>query len=229
MVAVVNFIGVGPIFYSCGTAVVRYLYVRSSFEVNIQEVLKRDSFIIKSIFIGECVNLFNLGSFYFQPEDLEFGRSPLVLYQACLNPGKDHTFKVYKLMPWNQMIMIVLTIVNVSCNLFLFRFLGSMTEQNIARSEVNRKKDRKRNLIPAHIGMIVLATYVTSLSFFIFTYSYKSDSFDSATRAFLNAALVDLFHCIISPVVVISGSMEARRNVWEMFSNLLGKATHFLK
>ena len=113
MLAVVNFIGVGPIFYSCGTAVVRYLYVRSSFEVNIQEVLKRDSFIFKSLFIGECVNLFNLGSFHFQPDDSDFGRSPLVLYQACLNPGKDHTFEVYKLMPWNQLIMIVSTIVNV--------------------------------------------------------------------------------------------------------------------
>ena len=74
-----NFIGVGPIFYSCGKAVIRYLYVRSSFEVNIHEVLKRDSFIFKSLFIGECVNLFNLGSFYFQREDSEFGRSPLVL------------------------------------------------------------------------------------------------------------------------------------------------------
>ena len=89
--------------------------------------------------------------------------------------------------------------------------------------------ERKIEAIPAHIGMIVLATYVTSLSFFIFTYSYKSDSFDSATRAFLNAAFVDLFHCIISPVVVISGSMDARRNVWEMFSKLLGKAKRFLK
>jgi hypothetical protein len=142
-----------------------------------------------------------------------------------LEPGGDHTFKVYKLKPMNQLIMILLFLVNVSCNLFLYRFLGKMTDNNSARSELDRKKDRKRNLIPAHIGMIVLATYLTTLSFFIFTYSYKSVVFDSATRAFLNAVLVDLVHCIISPVVIFCGSMDARRKVKTVFDIILRKMT----
>ena len=222
MLAAINTVGVGPIFYSSGTAFVRYLYVRSSFEVNIQEVLKRDTFIVKSILMVECINIFNFCSFYFQLADARTERSPLVLYQACMSPGRDHTFEVYKLKPWNQLIMIFFFVVNVLCNLFLYRFLGKMTA-NIARSEFDRKKDRKRNLVPAHIGMIVFATYVVTLSFFTFTYSYKSDSFDSATRAFLNAAFVDLFHFIISPVVIIAGSMDARRRVREIFENSMGK------
>ena len=226
MVAVINTVGVGQVIYNAGTALVRYLYVRSSFVVNIQEVLRRDSFIFKSMFIGECVNLFNLGSFYFKRETSEFGRSPLVLYQACMNPGRDHTFQVYKLKPWNQLIMISAFMVNASCNLFLSRFLRGNTETNSARSEADKKKDRKRNLIPAHIGIGVLATYAFTLGFFIFTYSYKSDNFDSATRAFLNAAFTDLFHCIITPVVIIYWSMDTRRKIRSIFSNMVAKITN---
>ena len=66
--------------------------------------------------------------------------------------------------------------------------------------------------------MNVLATYIITLTFFLLTFSYKSDSFDGATRAFLNAVFVDLVHCIISPVVIICGSMDARRKVKEVIS-----------
>ena len=205
---------------SSGTALIRYLYVRSSFEDNIQRVLKRDHFVIKSVLMGESVNFLTFGSFFLQMGSSEFGRSPLVLYQACLDPGKDHTFPVYKLMPWNQLLLVLLTANNVACNLFLFRYLDSWTKNNIATSEVDKKKGRKRNLVPAHIGMVLIGMYILSMSFFMFAYSFKSDSLDNGTRAFLIAALGDFSHCLLSPVVIIFGSMEASRKVKEIFSNL---------
>ena len=220
MLAAINTGGFAVILYSSGTALIRYLYVRSSFEDNIQRVLKRDHFIIKSVLVGESVNFLTFASFFFQMGSSEFGRSPLVLYQACLTPGKDHTFPVYKLMPWNHLLIVLLTANNIACNLFLFRYLDSWTKNNIATSEVNKKKDRKRNLVPAHIGMIVISLYIISMSFFMFSYSFKSDSLDSGTRAFLIALLGDFCHCVLSPVVIISGSKEASRKANEIFSNM---------
>ena len=39
--------------YSAATAIIRYVYVRSSLQANRQEVLKRNAFIFKAIFIVE--------------------------------------------------------------------------------------------------------------------------------------------------------------------------------
>ena len=94
---------------------------------------------------------------------------------------------------------------------------------------MDKKKDRKRNLVPAHVGMTVLAIYVISMSFYMFTHSYKTEHFDNGTRAFRNAALADTIQCIISPVVIISGSMTAQSKVKEIFSNKLGKVTNLFK
>ena len=218
MLASINTVGNGVILYSSGTALIRYLYLRSSFEDNIQKVLKRDHFVMKSILIGESFNFLTFGSFYFQMGSSEFGRSPLVLYQACMDPWKDHTFPVYKLMPWNQLFMVFLIASNVSCNLFLYRYLERRTENNIARSEADKMKDRKRNLVPARIGMMNIFLYVVAMAFFMFAYSFKSDSLDSGTRAFMIAAFGDFMHCIFSPIFIISGSMDARRKVREIFT-----------
>ena len=107
MLAVIMISSVGVIFYSATTSVVRYLYVKSSTQLNIQKVLKKDSFIFKSIFIVECLNLINIGSAYFQSTDSEYGgRSPAVLYQACLDPAKEHTFELNKLYPLNHLLLV---------------------------------------------------------------------------------------------------------------------------
>ena len=230
MLAVVMTSSMAAIFYSAATAVVRYLYVRSSTQVNIQEVLKKDSFIFKSIFVVECCNLFNIGTFYFQSGTSEFeGRSVAVLYQACLESKQEYSMPLYKLMPLNHLLMSILVIVNVSCNIFLYRFLKRQTATSTARTEMDRKKDRKRNLVPAKTGIINLAIYVISVTFFFITYSHKSATLDSATRAFILAAYSDFFHCIVAPVIIISGSSEARKKVFSLLSILPRKLMDTLK
>ena len=217
MLTFLNGAQIGTLVYSCGTSLVRYLYVSSSLEVNIQKVMKRDTFLIKSIVIGECINFITLFINFLEPvPEKESGRSNQVLYRACLNPNKDHTFPLHKLMPWNHIIIILSLFINISCNLFLYRYLGNQTTKNQALSEVNKKKERKRNLVPAHLGIIVLFIGLCYLFVMLFTYTYQSPDFDSATRAFLNATFLDLVHCVLSPLIILYGSIPARRKLKEM-------------
>ena len=222
MLTALNTISFGSIIYNSGTSLIRYWYVRSSLVTKVQDILKRDSFVVKSIVIGECIQLVNWGSFYYQQAGSSgFEKSPMVLYHACLSPWGEFNFPLHKVMPWNHFIFILCCAVSVSCNLFLYRFLSDKTENNSALNEVDRKKDRKRNFIPASIGMTVFVVYGFSLMLFMFTYTYNSKNFDSATRAFLNAALTDCMHCIVTPGFIIYGSTDARR----LFKEFLAKAT----
>ena len=116
-------------------------------------------------------------------------------------------------MPWNHLIIILSFIVNISCNLFLYRYLSDKTENNSALTEVDRKKDRKRNLVPARLGLVLIFFYFITVMLFMVTYTYKLDSFDSATRAFLNNAQTDLHICIFHPIIMLWGSKDARNKL----------------
>ena len=48
--------------YNASTCLIRFLYVRSSLQVNIQEVYKRNQFTLMFILICEGFNVFNLVS-----------------------------------------------------------------------------------------------------------------------------------------------------------------------
>jgi hypothetical protein len=221
MLAAIYGSSAGAITYGTGTALIRYLYVISSFKDNIEKVMKRDHFVVKSILIGDSLNFLNAGSLYLQMGTSEFGRSPMMVYQACMNPWNDHTIHVTKLHQWNHLILVILVTANFACNLFLYRFLENMTGNNSARSEVDKKRDRRRNLVPAHIGMISIGMYLSFIVLFIFTYSFKTDILDNGTRAFLNAAYGDFMHCVLGPFVIISGSMDAQRKVKEIFTKTI--------
>ena len=206
MLTVICTLGVGTIIYGSGTSFVRYLYVRTSLMSNIQETLKRDSFIIKSLIIGESLSIFTLGSFYFQ-------RQPMVLYEACLNPEGNFILPLYKVLPLNQLIIFLCSFTNISCNIFLSFYLTEKSKNNTAVTEVDKKKDRKKNLVPAKTGLLVFGIYILSTVVFSTTYGYKSEKLDSATRAFINAAYCDFLHCISSPLIILLGSTDAKKKI----------------
>ena len=163
--------------------------------------------MIKSILIGESICLFNFISFYGQNNDV----SPWVLYHACLDPWSIFQFPLTKLMPVNQLILHISSCINIFCNLWLYRYLNRMTKENMALNARDKKKEKKRNLIPAKTGMIYIAAYIFTFTFFMFTFSYESASLDSATRAFLNAVYGDFVQCICNPAIIIYWSSDARK------------------
>ena len=63
---------------------------------------------------------------------------------------------MYKIKPWNQLIMGLLIIVNISCNLFLYRFLGNITEKSTAKSEVDKKRTESKTLFRLILGLLYL-------------------------------------------------------------------------
>ena len=206
----------GTHIYSAGTSIVRLLYVKSSTAKNLDAVLKRDSFIAKSLLIGQGISAFNFASMYFGTGDPKYGRSGLILYQACLDPQGAFTIPMYQVKPWDQILMYVLLMINIFSNFYLYRFLQKQTSQNIATTEIDKKKARKRNLVPASIGMIILAIFSFTLTFFMFTYMFKTELLDNGTRAFMNAMVSDLIHCLVSPFVIINSSIDAKKKIREI-------------
>ena len=81
------------LFYSTAASYIRYQYVRSSLQISVQEVIKRNQFIYKSIFLVESLNMFNYVSvFYHQYGKTGVDKSPILLYQSCLDPwAKEST------------------------------------------------------------------------------------------------------------------------------------------
>ena len=81
-------------FYSTAASLIRYMYVRSSLQIDVQEVIKKNQFIYKSIFLVESLNMFNYVSvFYHQYGKTGGDKSPILLYQSCLDPwAKESTF-----------------------------------------------------------------------------------------------------------------------------------------
>ena len=213
--------GAGSIVYSCGTSLIRFFYVRSSISTNMQGILKKNSFIMKSIVICESITLFNIGSFFYQQYGITgYGKTHMVLYHACLDPVANFQYPLHKLMPANHLILLLCTVADITCNLFLYRFLSKQTDTNVSIKEVNKKKERKRNFIPAKLGMALVFSSFIALLVFLFTYNLELESFDSATRAFINAAFSDFFHCISSPGLIIYGFIGTRRKCYEIMKKM---------
>ena len=55
---------VNALFYSAASTIIRYIFVRTSLQPDIQEVLKRDAFVYKSIFTVEFLGCYNLVTFF---------------------------------------------------------------------------------------------------------------------------------------------------------------------
>ena len=149
----------------------------------------------------------------------------MILYEACLDPGGNFTLPLYKVFPLNQFLIFLCIVTNVSCNIFLSFYLTEKSENNIAVREVDRKKDRKRNLVPAKTGLLVFVFYIMSMLVFMTTYAYKSEKLDSATRAFINSVYADFHHCVSSPLVILLGSTDAKKKL----SHILNSGLQIVK
>ena len=72
------------------------------------------------------------------------------------------------------------------------------------------KKERRRNLIPARIGIYALIILVFFTLLHYITYSMPVDN---DTRALLNAIVDDAYLCIVAPTIVLYGIPSVGRNM----------------
>ena len=81
---------IASLFYNTAASCIRYLYVRTSLQVHVQETIRRNQFIYKAMVLVESLNLFNLASvFLYQRGKTGSEKSTLLLYHACLDPMNE--------------------------------------------------------------------------------------------------------------------------------------------
>ena len=66
---------ISSLVYSASTTLIRFLYVRSSLQENIQEVYRRNQFTLLFVAIGEGINILNIISAIYYREVKGEGRS----------------------------------------------------------------------------------------------------------------------------------------------------------
>ena len=64
----------------------------------------------------------------------------------------------------DQLMWLVYSAVILCSNTYLYRFLKTQTENNIALKETDQKKNRKRNFVPASLGIVHIFLLVLSYS-----------------------------------------------------------------
>ena len=86
------------------------------------------------------------------------------------------------------------------------------------KSELHRRKDRQRNLLPAKTGILILTmAFLSSIIYFVL-YGMTSQNFDIYTRSYYLGFLNDLFPCFISPMIVVFEAPVIRRKINKSFS-----------
>jgi hypothetical protein len=72
--------------------------------------------------------------------------------------------------------------------------------------------------------LVLLAATNVACNLFLYRFLNKvTDIMDNGTRAFLNSAFADMMHCVFSPLILISGSLDAQRFAKEFLTKPLFK------
>ena len=133
--------------YSAATAIIRYIHVRSSLQVNVQEVIKRNAFIFKSIFIVESVGCFHLYSlFKLQRGKKGVERLPFLVYQTCLDPQSNYTHTIgltqFKESPFVQFFLIqAANGCIIYFNIYLYKYLDEQAKGNTGKTKSFNKNE----------------------------------------------------------------------------------------
>ena len=131
---------VNSLFYSATSTIIRYIFVRTSLQPDIQEVLKRDAFVYKSIFIVESLGCYNLLTFFLiQRGKRGPEKSAILLYQSCLDPWNSSFSKpFYNVMSINQLLVIIAAFLVIYFNFVLFTHLDKQSKNNPAISATDQ-------------------------------------------------------------------------------------------
>ena len=116
MTAATAYATVNSLFYSAAATIIRYIFIRTSLQPDIQEVLKRDAFVFKSMFIVESMGCYNLLTFFFiQKGKRGAEKSSILLYQSCLDPWNDSfSTPFFKVMSINLFFVLVAAMIRTN-------------------------------------------------------------------------------------------------------------------
>ena len=74
------------------------------------------------------------------------------------------------------------------------------------------KKERRRNLIPAKIGVYSIMIFV--FSGFLNGLAHSIPFLDNGSRALVSAIFNDVYYCVLGPALVLYGVPSLRRNLF---------------
>ena len=135
MTAATAHVTINGLFYSAA-ATIRYIFIRTSLQPNIQEVLKKDAFFFKSMFIVESLGCYNLLSFFFiQRGKRGAEKCSILLYQSCPDPGNgSFSIPPFKVMSLNLFFVLFAAMCIIVFNLKLYTYLDEKSKSNTALS-----------------------------------------------------------------------------------------------
>ena len=148
--------------YSAATAIIRYTYIRSSLESDIQAAIKRNAFIFKTIFIAEALGFLNLVNFYL----IQRGKSgteklATISYQTCLDPFQSSIpVNPMNVLPFTQFLLHLTSWCIIGFNLAIFKHLNKISSTSTTLSQMDQIKSRRRNLVSAKVGIYFLVMYL---------------------------------------------------------------------
>ena len=141
MVVTLTHTSVNSVFYSAATALIRYIYIKTSLQTNIQAVIKRNAFMWKSVFIIESLGCYNLASFYLLHKEKQSPVYYPLLYQSCLDPWTtSYSLLLFKVMPINQFLIHAASWCIVGFNLILYKHKQQQHRSDSYRSNKDPKK-----------------------------------------------------------------------------------------
>ena len=98
-------------------------------------------------------------------------------------------------------------------------YSGNMRSGNQIKSEVHRKKDRQRNLLPAKTGILILIFFLLLNIIYYVLYGMTLQNVDVYTRSYYLGFVNDLFPCFISPIIVVFEAPAIRRKLRNVRKN----------
>ena len=137
---------IGSIIYTAGTALMRYLYVSQSVNPVTQKNINVHIFLVPLILL--IFHTFNSVRYF-----IIHGDHPFLLYHACIDPYSFYDIPIFKLLIIDNAMIFFYQAITVLGNVYVWKYLRGQTENNIALKEVDKKKERKRNFVPAKNGI----------------------------------------------------------------------------
>ena len=164
---------IGSIIYTAGTALMRYLCVSQIVNPGIQKNNVAHILLIPHILL--FFHSFNSVRYF-----INHGDHPFLLYHACIDPYSFYDIPIFKLLIIDNVMIFFYQVITVLGNIYVWIYLRGHTENNMALKEVDKKKERKRNFVPAKNGirtaMALIFSYFYHSIFYGFEVKFYSDS-----------------------------------------------------